>query len=329
MSYRWKFIIIGIIIAFGFLLSIATGQSSLSLSELWLTLQGKGTGQQELVLFQFRLPRMLLAFMVGAALAVAGMLLQAISRNGLADSGILGINAGAGLSMMFFLLLQHSTISVHTYMQPIYALSGGLLVAALLLVLAYERGSGIIPIRLLYTGIAIAAAINAIMIILTFVLEPLQYQMIKVWMAGNIGNSNWSHVLALLPWLLVVLPIIYRYHLQLDILQLDDVTNISIGASVYRIRLWFLVGTVLLVAPAVAVSGSIGFVGLIVPHLTRRLFGGRHIRLLPANIMVGGGLVVLGDAVGKMLVPGTEIAVGIIVALLGAPYFIYLLIKSK
>lgn len=329
MSYRWKFIMLLIIVIAGLLLSIATGQSSLSLKELWETLLGEGTARQQLVLFQFRMPRMLLAFLVGAALALAGMLLQAISRNALADSGILGINAGSGLSMMLFLLLQHSSMSVHPLLQPLYALIGGLIVAVSLFLLSYDRSYGIVPVRLLYTGIAIASAISALMVILTYVLDPSQYGMIKVWMAGNIGNSNWSHVLALLPWLLVVIPFIYRCHMQLDILQLSDATTIAIGAPIYRIRGWLLVGSVLLVAPAVSVSGSIGFVGLIVPHATKALFGHAHRRLIPANVLAGGGLVLASDAVGKVVIPGTEIPAGIIVALLGAPYFVWLLMKSE
>nr|WP_179089988.1 iron ABC transporter permease [Paenibacillus odorifer] len=285
MKLRWKFIIIAIILLLGFIYSVSTGQSSLSLQELWQTVLGKGTPRQELVLFQFRIPRMILGFLVGGALAIAGMLLQAISRNALADPGILGINAGAGLSMMLFLLLQNSSTGLHTYVQPLYALLGGFIVVALLFMLSYDRNQGIIPIRLIYTGIAVAAAISAFMIVLTFVLDPSQYQMIKVWLAGNIGNSNWSHVYAMLPWLLLIVPLLIRNHLILDVLRLNDPVVISLGVSLNKYRVWFLVCSVLLAAPAVAVSGSIGFVGLVVPHLVRRLFRGHKI-MIPACLSV-------------------------------------------
>lgn len=328
MKLRWKFIIIAIILLLGFIYSVSTGQSSLSLQELWQTLLGNGTPRQELVLFQFRIPRMILGFLVGGALAIAGMLLQAISRNALADPGILGINAGAGLSMMLFLLLQNSSTGLHTYVQPLYALLGGFIVVAILFLLSYDRNQGIIPIRLIYTGIAVAAAISAFMIVLTFVLDPSQYQMIKVWLAGNIGNSNWSHVYAMLPWLLIIVPLLIRSHLILDVLRLNDPVVISLGVSLNKYRVWFLVCSVLLAAPAVAVSGSIGFVGLVVPHLVRRLFRGHKI-MIPACLLIGGGLVVIADALGKMVVANTEIPAGVIVALIGAPYFLYLLIKSE
>ncbi|ETT53934.1 MULTISPECIES: iron ABC transporter permease [Paenibacillus] len=328
MKLRWKFIIIAIILLLGFIYSVSTGQSSLSLQELWQTVLGNGTPRQELVLFQFRIPRMILGFLVGGALAIAGMLLQAISRNALADPGILGINAGAGLSMMLFLLLQNSSTGLHTYVQPLYALLGGFIVVALLFMLSYDRNQGIIPIRLIYTGIAVAAAISAFMIVLTFVLDPSQYQMIKVWLAGNIGNSNWSHVYAMLPWLLLIVPLLIRNHLILDVLRLNDPVVISLGVSLNKYRVWFLVCSVLLAAPAVAVSGSIGFVGLVVPHLVRRLFRGHKI-MIPACLLIGGGLVVIADALGKMVVANTEIPAGVIVALIGAPYFLYLLIKSE
>ncbi|MEK3662606.1 iron ABC transporter permease [Paenibacillus sp. FSL F4-0236] len=328
MKLKWKTIIIAIILLLGFIYSVSTGQSSLSLQELWQTLLGNGTPRQELVLFQFRIPRMILGFLVGGALAIAGMLLQAISRNALADPGILGINAGAGLSMMLFLLLQNSSTGLHTYVQPLYALLGGFIVVALLFMLSYDRNQGIIPIRLIYTGIAVAAAISAFMIVLTFVLDPSQYQMIKVWLAGNIGNSNWSHVYAMLPWLLLIVPLLIRNHLILDVLRLNDPVVISLGVSLNKYRVWFLVCSVLLAAPAVAVSGSIGFVGLVVPHLVRRLFRGHKI-MIPACLLIGGGLVVIADALGKMVVANTEIPAGVIVALIGAPYFLYLLIKSE
>jgi len=328
VKLRWKFIIIAIILLLGFIYSVSTGQSSLSLQELWQTVLGKGTPRQELVLFQFRIPRMILGFLVGGALAIAGMLLQAISRNALADPGILGINAGAGLSMMLFLLLQNSSTGLHTYVQPLYALLGGFIVVALLFMLSYDRNQGIIPIRLIYTGIAVAAAISAFMIVLTFVLDPSQYQMIKVWLAGNIGNSNWSHVYAMLPWLLLIVPLLIRNHLILDVLRLNDPVVISLGVSLNKYRVWFLVCSVLLAAPAVAVSGSIGFVGLVVSHLVRRLFRGHKI-MIPACLLIGGGLVVIADALGKMVVANTEIPAGVIVALIGAPYFLYLLIKSE
>lgn len=243
MKLRWKFIIIAIILLLGFIYSVSTGQSSLSLQELWQTLLGNGTPRQELVLFQFRIPRMILGFLVGGALAIAGMLLQAISRNALADPGILGINAGAGLSMMLFLLLQNSSTGLHTYVQPFYALLGGFIVVALLFMLSYDRNQGIIPIRLIYTGIAIAAAISACLIVLTFVLDPSQYQMIKVWLAGNIGNSNWKHVYAMLPWLLIIVPLLIRSHLILDVLRLNDPVVISLGVSLNKYRVWFLVGS--------------------------------------------------------------------------------------
>ncbi|AIQ72424.1 hypothetical protein PODO_03570 [Paenibacillus odorifer] len=328
VKLRWKFIIIAIILLLGFIYSVSTGQSSLNLQELWQTVLGKGTPRQELVLFQFRIPRMILGFLVGGALAIAGMLLQAISRNALADPGILGINAGAGLSMMLFLLLQNSSTGLHTYVQPLYALLGGFIVVALLFMLSYDRNQGIIPIRLIYTGIAVAAAISAFMIVLTFVLDPSQYQMIKVWLAGNIGNSNWSHVYAMLPWLLLIVPLLIRNHLILDVLRLNDPVVISLGVSLNKYRVWFLVCSVLLAAPAVAVSGSIGFVGLVVPHLVRRLFRGHKI-MIPACLLIGGGLVVIADALGKMVVANTEIPAGVIVALIGAPYFLYKLIKSE
>lgn len=328
MRASWSLALLAIVILSGFLFSMSTGQSSLSIPEIWQTIWGNGTPRQELVLYQFRIPRMMLAFIAGGALALAGMLLQTISRNALADPGILGINAGAGLSMMLFLLLQHTTMNIHTYVQPLYALLGACIVVVLLFVLSYDRESGIVPIRLIYTGVAIASGIGAFMIVLTFILDPTQYQMIKVWMSGNIGNSNWNHVFAMLPWLLVIVPILFRYHWLLDVMRLQDPVVIGLGASISKYRVWFMICAVLLSAPAVAVSGSIGFVGLVVPHLVRQLCGCSHKMLIPACLLAGGGLVLLADAFGKMIVTSTEIPAGVIIAFIGAPYFLYVLVKN-
>lgn len=328
MGLKWKITFIVFFVLSSFILSITTGQSSLTLQELWYTFLGEGTNRQELILFEFRFPRMLLGFLVGGSLAISGMLLQVISRNELADPGILGINSGAGLSMMLFTLFQISSIGVHTFIQPVYALLGGAIVACLLFLISFDRNQGIRPTRLIYTGIAIASAVNAIMIILTYVLEPAKYQMIKVWLAGSINNGTWFHVLALLPWLCLIVPLLYRRHLSIDIMQFSDATAISLGIFINKFRLFLLVCSVLLAAPAVSVSGSISFIGLIVPHLVRQLFGHKYKFLIPANLLIGGGLVVFADAIGKNVVSGTEIPAGIIVALIGAPYFLYLLIKS-
>lgn len=329
---RKNFLIIAtliVLIVVTFVMSMNTGVIKLTPMEVIRTLFGQGDAQQQLILFQFRLPRIVIGVLVGMGLAIAGAVLQGISKNALADPGILGINAGAGLAVMLYISFFPTTKSVPVYLLPVLAFIGAGLTAVLIYSLSFKRHEGITPMRLILTGVAVAAGISSAMIVLTLRLTPENYQFVATWLAGSIWGSNWRFVLSLLPWLLILFPFIYMKSRVLNILNLGEVTSIGLGASIEKERRWLLAASVGLAGASVSVSGGIGFVGLIAPHLARQLVGANHQFLLPTSALLGGFLVLLADTVGRSILEPSEIPAGIVVAVFGAPYFLFLLARLK
>ncbi|MFJ7407839.1 MULTISPECIES: FecCD family ABC transporter permease [unclassified Lysinibacillus] len=318
-----------ILIVITFVISMNTGVIKLTPMEVIRTLFGQGDTQQQIILFQFRLPRIVIGVLVGIGLAMAGAVLQGISKNALADPGILGINAGAGLAVMLYISFFPTTKSAPVYLLPVLAFIGAGITAVLIYTLSYKRHEGITPMRLILTGIAVAAGISSAMIVLTLRLSPENYQFVATWLAGSIWGSNWRFVLSLLPWLLILLPFIYSKSRVLNILNLGEITSIGLGASIEKERRWLLAASVGLAGASVSVSGGIGFVGLIAPHLARQLVGANHQFLLPTAALLGGFLVLLADTIGRSILEPSEIPAGIVVAVFGAPYFLYLLARLK
>ncbi len=280
-----NFIIIAtllVLIFVTFVISMNTGVIKLTPLEVFKTLFGQGDAQQQLILFEFRLPRIVIAVLVGMGLAISGAILQGVSKNALADPGILGINAGAGLAVMLYISFFPTTKAAPVYLLPVLAFVGAGLTAVLIYSLSYKRHEGITPMRLILTGVAIAAGISSAMIVLTLRLSPENYQFVATWLAGSIWGSNWRFVLSLLPWLVILLPFVYAKSRVLNILNLGELTAVGLGASIERERRWLLAAAVGLAGASVSVSGGIGFVGLIAPHLARQLVGAKHQFLLPA-----------------------------------------------
>jgi len=311
------------------LVSMNTGYTPLGPLEVIETLFGAGTPKQELILFEFRLPRIVISMLVGAGLAVAGCILQGISRNALADPGILGINAGAGLMVILFISFYPTKTAAPVFLLPFLALLGAGLTAALIYSLAYRKDEGLSPTRMVLTGIAVAAGISAAMIVLTIRLDPQSYQFVAVWLAGSVWGSNWKFVLALLPWICVLIPYVLYKARVLNVLNLGEQLATGLGTPIERERLGLVAAAVGLAGACVAVGGGIGFVGLIGPHLARRLVGPKHQYLLPASALAGGLLLIVADTIGRSLIQPSEIPAGIVVAVIGAPYFLYLLAKSR
>lgn len=318
-----------LLIAVCLIISVNTGFIRLSPAELLTTLFGGGTDKQNLILFDFRLPRIVISLLVGAGLAVSGCIMQGLSRNALADPGILGINAGAGLVVMLYIAFFQVKSAASVMLLPILAWIGAGLTAAIIYLLSYKRGEGLSPTRLLLTGIAVAAGISALTIVLTLRLSPEQYQFVATWMAGSIWGSNWKFVLSLLPFLLVLLPYVMYKARTLNVLNLGESVATGLGLAVERQRLLLLAAAVGLAGASVSVSGGIGFVGLIAPHLVRRLIGPDHKWLIPGAALAGALLVLAADTIGRSILQPSEVPAGIVVAVIGAPYFLYLLARSK
>ncbi len=321
--------LLAVLIVIVFIISMNTGLIRLSPIEVLHTLLGEGSPQQKLILFDFRLPRIVISLLVGAGFAVAGCILQSLSRNALAEPSTFGINAGAGLAVLIFISFVPATTAAPIFMLPLLALAGAGLTATLIYFLAYRREDGLSPTRLILIGIAVGAGIYAIQLILSLRLDPQNYQFVATWLAGKIWGGDWRFVLALLPWILILLPFTFYKARVLNVLNLGEETPAGLGMAVERERILLMAAAVALAGSCVAVSGGIGFVGLIAPHLARRIVGPRHQILLPACALTGALLLLTADTVGRWILQPSEIPTGIVVAILGAPYFLYLLARSK
>ncbi|WP_130808029.1 FecCD family ABC transporter permease [Senegalia massiliensis] len=320
-------ILILLLLSVGFF-SINSGVIDMSVIDIFRTLMGNGTYQQNLVLFQLRLPRIIISVLIGIGMATAGATLQGLTGNDLADPGILGISSGAGFFVLIYIAI-FSTMGISTIILPILAFTGGLCAAIIIYILTYKRQERISATRLLLTGIAVNTAINAATLFITLSLNRQQFQFTQLWTAGSIWGDEWKYVLVLLPIVIVLFIMIYYKSNVLNILNTGQETAIGLGLNVNREFIILSILAVGLASASVAVGGSILFVGLIAPHLSRKLVGPNHKIFLPASALLGGLLLLGADTIGRMILPSTEIPAGIIVSIIGTPYFLYLVKSSK
>jgi iron complex transport system permease protein len=324
-----------VIIGFAILLlliivvSLNTGYVKLSPLDTLSTLFGGGGEKEKLILFSFRMPRIVLSMLVGVGLALSGCIIQNISKNDLADPGLLGINAGAGLVVILYVMFFGSQSFLSIFTLPFLSLVGAGLTAILIYFLAFRKRRRSSSFNLVLNGVAVQAGISALTTVLVIKLDETQFDFVASWQAGSIWGSNWKFVWALLPWLLLLIPYVMSKSNVLNILDLDNDVARGIGVNVEKERRGLLAASVALAASSVAVSGSISFVGLLAPHLARKIVGPKHNILLPTCALTGAVLVSGADAIARVLLQPTEIPTGIAVAVIGAPYLLYLLIKGK
>jgi iron complex transport system permease protein len=307
---------------------IGIGYSSVSYDRLLPTLLGNGTFKEEFVLFSIRLPRIIITFLAGMALALAGSILQGITRNDLADPGIIGINTGAGVAITVFFLYVPIEVGSFVYILPLVAFIGALLTACLIYLFAYSKQTGLQPVRLVLTGVGFSMALSGIMVVLISSADREKVDFIAKWLAGNIWGTDWPFILALLPWLVVLIPFTLYKANRLNLLALSEPVSVGVGLSVEKERLVMLFTAVALAASAVSVTGGIAFVGLMAPHIAKALVGPRNQLFLPVAILIGGWLLLFADTLGRNLIDPSGIPAGIMVALIGAPYFMYLLLRK-
>lgn len=324
--------VLGLLVATIYI-SLSYGTFELTFAEVCKTLLGtQTTGEYDVLIYQFRLPRIVIAGLVGAGLGIAGAVLQGISRNGLADPGLLGINAGAGLAIVVFMFFFQGKLAgtdwLSVLVMPFFGLVGGLLASFSVYLLSWKNGR-LDPQRFLLTGIALGSGFGALSLYFTLKMNPTDFHAATVWSIGSLFHANWEYIISMLPWFLFLIPIILWKAPIIDLFQLEESSVKSLGVSVGREQIILLLCSTGLVSACVSVSGSIGFVGLIVPHLAKSLVGIGHERVIPLCGLLGMLLVILADFIAKNIFAPAEIAVGIVIALIGVPYFIYLLFKSK
>lgn len=288
-----------------------------------------GTPEERLTVFDFRMVRSILAVLIGMGLAVSGAVFQTISKNELASPSLLGVNAGAALAVMLLIYGSSSATGLGIWQQPLAAVVGGALAAAFVFFLSHRRGRMTSTYNLVLNGIAVTAGLHALQILLLVSLDPTRFQQVNTWLIGSIFGNSWTHVDILFFIVLVGLLFLLANYETLDLLALREETALGLGLRVSRTRFVLLMAAVVLASSCVAVGGSIGFVGLICPHIARRLVGVAHCRYLPVTALLGGILLVAADYTARIIIAPDEMLVGLVVSLIGAPYFLYILLRSK
>ena len=301
-------------------LSIRLGTYTLSLEEIWAAFQPDD--KNYFTLMEYRLPRAVLAILLGGALAISGVLVQSVVRNPLASPDILGINNAAGLVAVSVLMFLPN---LAFYWMPIFAFLGGVLS---FVILWFVCGFNFRPIKMAIIGVALSALWAAISHYLMLT-NPVEINTAMLWLTGSLWGRSWSYLNVVLPWLIVLLPLPFIFCRDLDTLGLGENKASTLGVTVNKVQISVLVLAVALSTTAVAICGPIAFLGLVAPHLARRLVGGRHRTLLPAALIIGALLLQLSDILARVIDPPTELPAGILTAIIGAPYFFYLLMRTK
>jgi iron complex transport system permease protein len=314
-------------------LGMAVGTLPFTLGELWETLTGGGTRRQRIALFSIRFPRLTAGLLTGGALAASGTVLQSVTGNDLAEPGVLGIGSGAALFVTLYIYLTNGNnyygLPVFTALTlPVFAFLGG--GAAALLVYALSRRHGrAMPDRLLLMGIAVNAAFGAIIIFIQIRFGTKDFNRVLMWTSGSIWGSGWMAVLTCAPLLCLLCGAALFQSRYLDLYTLGDETAAGLGVDVEKRRRGLITLAAALAAVAASLAGNVAFAGLMAPHIARKLAGPRHRYLMPAAILTGMLLVITADMAAKNLFAPVELHLGAVISMIGAPYFIYLILKKQ
>ncbi|SNY91276.1 iron complex transport system permease protein [Cohaesibacter sp. ES.047] len=291
------------------------------------------TSHFSVIFWDIRLPRMVLAILVGASLASAGAVMQGLFRNPLADPGIVGISSGAVLFAVIAIVLGGTVLApveavFGIYMLPLFAFVGGAGNTLLLYVISTRHGQTSVATMLL-SGIAINALMLSFIGYLTFISDDQQLRDLTFWSMGSLGGANWVKIQAILPFILLSLALMPLLSNGLDGLVLGDHQARHMGVPVQALKRLAIFGIALSVGASVAVTGGIGFVGLVVPHLLRLLIGPDHRYLLPTSALLGAILLLLADMVARTAVAPASLPIGIVTAAIGGPFFLWLVVRSR
>ena len=305
------------------IISLIWGSTPVSLAEIWRTLwSDELTDTASQIIWNIRLPRNIVAALVGACLAVSGAILQAVMKNPLADPQIVGVSSGAGLAGVIVLIL----FPGYDYIVPLVAFLGAMGAALMVYALAWKNG--VRPSRIILAGVAVSAFLGSgISALLVFYGDRVQGALL--WMVGGLSARSWPQVEVLFPYAMIGLFLACLGAKRLTILSLGDETAKGLGLKVEQTRFMMTAVAALLAAGAVSIAGLIGFVGLVIPHMLRLIIGNHYAYLLPGSALLGAFVLVVSDTVGRVLMSPIEIPVGIIMAFFGAPFFLYLLRRDS
>ena len=308
--YIATFVILAALLLGLFFLHLQAGFRYFTKEHLLAILFFGGTPEERLTVFDFRMVRSILAVLIGMGLAVSGAVFQTISKNELASPSLLGVNAGAALAVMLLIYGSSSATGLGIWQQPLAAVVGGALAAALVFFLSHRRGRMTSTYNLVLNGIAVTAGLHALQILLLVSLDPTRFQQVNTWLIGSIFGNSWTHVDILFFIVLAGLLFLLANHETLDLLALREETALGLGLRVNRTRFVLLMAAVVLASSCVAV-------------------GVAHCRYLPVTALLGGILLVAADYTARIIIAPDEMLVGLVVSLIGAPYFLYILLRSK
>ncbi|NLR96917.1 iron ABC transporter permease [Rhizobium sp. P38BS-XIX] len=334
-------LVIGLLVvmsAIAFLFSITTGASNASIIDVVASMVQGGadsalSNRDRIVIFDIRLPRAILGFLIGGGLAVSGAVMQGLFRNPLADPGLIGVSAGSSLGAVAMIVLGGGALApiaqiFGIFSLPIAAFIGGLVTTILLYKIATQHGQTSIATMLL-AGIALGALALAATGILIYMADDRQLRDLTFWSMGSLAGSTWTKVMGAGPIIilsLVPLPFMAR---GLNALTLGEAAAFHMGIAVQRLKNIAIVSVAAAVGASVAVSGGIGFVGIVVPHILRMVIGPDHRFLLPASALLGGSLLIIADVVARTIVSPAELPIGILTAGVGGPFFLWMLLRQR
>ncbi|EVE59802.1 TPA: iron ABC transporter permease [Staphylococcus aureus] len=321
--------VFSILLFLGCTWSITSGEYNIPVERFFKTLIGQGDAIDKLILLDFRLPRMMITILAGAALSISGAIVQSVTKNPIAEPGILGINAGGGFAIALFIAIGKINADNFVYVLPLISILGGITTALIIFIFSFNKNEGVTPASMVLIGVGLQTALYGGSITIMSKFDDKQSDFIAAWFAGNIWGDEWPFVIAFLPWVLIIIPYLLFKSNTLNIIHTGDNIARGLGVRLSRERLILFFIAVMLSSAAVAVAGSILFIGLMGPHIAKRIVGPRHQLFLPIAILVGACLLVIADTIGKIVLQPGGVPAGIVVAIIGAPYFLYLMYKTK
>ncbi|MGP0578515.1 FecCD family ABC transporter permease [Paenibacillus peoriae] len=310
-------------------LSMNVGKMNLSPLEVFKVIIGEGTSKQNLIVFDFRLPRIVLSILVGIGMGISGCIMQSLLKNDMASPGTLGISSGSGLFVLMYITLFASEGLLSSILLPGLAFAGGLTAAFMIFMFAFRRGRDISPTGLILTGVAMGSGYSALSLMLTLRLDKQQYDFALRWQAGDLWGDDWSYIMVLLPWVLIICFYVFYRSNTLNTLNLGNQTASGLGVAIKREFIGLTIAAVALASGSVALGGNFFFVGMVSPHLARKLVGPNHKLLLPTTALVGALVILIADTLTRTISFGADIPTGIIITILVTPYFLYLLSKAS
>jgi iron complex transport system permease protein len=322
-----KLFVLTVVCGVALIIALATGGAGVPLRDVIAALTGAGDATTRTIVLELRLPRAVLAIVAGGALAVAGTVLQALLRNPLAEPYVLGVSNGAAVGAVALVTLGVGARAPG--LVPLGALAGALAAIALVFGIAVRVGRALDTRVLLLAGVIVGAFLNAIILLLLTFADVESFRSAIFWMMGSLAAADWRSTTLVSAYLLPALAVLVALARPFNLLAMGEETALYLGVRVERVKLSAYLVASLLVAATVAVAGVIGFIGLIVPHALRLLWGSDHRMLLPGSFLAGGAFLLLADTMARTIVPHSEIPVGVITALIGVPIFVVLLTRSS